>query len=186
MPSCDMTSEEAPADALPSGLVVELVIEDADLVMLGMDPDRPVATPLMDFCRGALDLLALRPDKVKLVIAGDFVESVKARLPDGPYRDAFDLARGAGAVGAKTLAVDGEVHVVFPAFLFLDSDAAREHLSPEDAEQIVASEELEPTWHGALQPTRRSMSPWNRLTRTPQTSLPRAGLVRTSSTWPIR
>lgn len=141
MPSFDMTSEEAPADALPSVLAAELVIEDADLVMLGMDPDRPVATPLMDFCRAALDLLALRPDKVKLVIAGDFVESVKARLPDGPYRDAFDLARGAGAVGAKTLAVDGEVHVVFPAFLFLDSDAVREHLSPEDAEQIVASQE---------------------------------------------
>lgn len=136
MPSTDDT-----ADALTSIPAVQVVIEDADSVMLGMDPRQPVATPLIDFCRGALELLALRPDEVKLVIAGDFFESVKSRLPDGPYRDSFDLERGAGSVAAKTLVVDGEVHVVFPAFLFLDSDAAREHLSPEDAEQVATSEE---------------------------------------------
>lgn len=111
------------------------------MVMLGMSPEQPVPTPLIDFCRTSLGLRALRPDEVKLVIAGDFVESVKARLPDGPYRDSFDLERGAGSVGSKTLIVDGEVHVVFPAFLFLDSGAARKHLPPEDAEQILASDQ---------------------------------------------
>ncbi|WP_137771951.1 MULTISPECIES: hypothetical protein [unclassified Microbacterium] len=135
-----MPSPEDAADGLTSAPSVALVVEDADCAMLGMDPERSVPTPLIAFCQGALGILALRPDEVKMVIAGDFVESVKARLPDGPYRDSFDLERGAGSVGAKTLVVDGEVHVVFPAFLFLDSDAAREHLSPQDAEQITASE----------------------------------------------
>lgn len=140
VPSFDVPSDEESAAAPSAVPAVAFVIEDADLVMLGMSPGRPAPTPLIDFCRAALGLLALRPDEVKLVIAGDFVESVKARLPDGPYRDSFDLERGAGSVGAKTLVVDGEVHVVFPAFLFLDSDAARQHLPPEDAEQIVASD----------------------------------------------
>lgn len=137
-----MPSLKEPADALTPVPAAAVIIEGADLVMLGMGEEQPVSTPLIDFCRTALGTLALRADEVKLVIAGDFVESVKARLPDGAYRDTFDLERGAGAVGAKTLAVDGEIHVVLPAFLFLDSDAARRHLSPEDADQISASEEL--------------------------------------------
>lgn len=117
-------------------------VEDADLEALGMDPVNPSPTELMDFCRAALGTLAIRVEEVTFVIAGDFIESVKSRLPAGAYRDAFDVDRGAGTVGAKTMRVGDEIHVIFPAGLFLDSAWARATLSPEDAEQITGTAEF--------------------------------------------
>jgi hypothetical protein len=116
-------------------------IEAADLEALGVDPADPSPTELMNFCRAVLGTLAARAEEVTLVIAGDFVESVRSRLPDGPYRDAFDVDRGAGMVGAKTMRVGDEIHVVFPAWLFLDSAWAQVTLPHEEAEQITSTAE---------------------------------------------
>lgn len=114
-------------------------VEAADLEALGMAPANPSPTELMNFCRETLGTLAARPEEVTLVIAGDFIESVRSRLPDGPYKEAFDVDRGAGMVGAKTMRVGDEIHVVFPAWLFLDSAWARATLPQDEAEQITST-----------------------------------------------
>lgn len=117
-----------------------LAIEFADLEVLGMQPDRPIATELMTFCTTALEVFALRPDEVTLIITADFVESVKSRLPEGHYRDGFALERGAGEVGGKTMWVDGDIHVLLHAWLFIDASvAAAAALSPEHAASITDS-----------------------------------------------
>lgn len=97
--------------------------EGVDTAMLGMSRADPQPTYLMNVCRAVLASHALDPDEVTFVIAGDFVESVKARLPEGPYRDTYDETRGAGTVGGKTLRVGDQIHVIFHAWLFLDPDA---------------------------------------------------------------
>lgn len=103
--------------------VVSIVWENVDTSALGMGTDNPQPTYLMNVCRAVLASHALQPDEVVFVITGDFVESVKARLPEGSYRDAYDENRGAGIVGGKTMRVGDEIHVVFHAWLFLDADA---------------------------------------------------------------
>lgn len=125
-------------------------VEGADLVLLGMDADAPEPNDLMNFCRAVLGTLALDADAVVFVVAGDFAESVKRRLPEGEYKDAFDLERGAGTVAAKTMRVDDEIHVVFPAWMFVDLEAARKLLTPE---QVV---ELEDTTADRVRLTRRT------------------------------
>ncbi|MDZ5146297.1 hypothetical protein [Microbacterium testaceum] len=131
----------APLDQSAPVTLSAWAVEDADLEALGMDSVNPSPTELMDFCRAALGALAVRVEEVTLVIAGDFIKSVKSRLPAGAYRDAFDVDRGAGTVGAKTMRVGGEIHVIFPAWLFLDSTWARATLSPEEAERITSTAE---------------------------------------------
>lgn len=108
-----MTSLSVPA--------VALVLEDVDPVALGVDAHAQQTPELINFCRAILAAMAVEPDAVRLVITGNFVESVKRRLPEGDYRDNFDEIRGAGTVGAKTMVVADEIHVVFPAWLFLPS-----------------------------------------------------------------
>jgi hypothetical protein len=100
--------------------------EFVDIEMLGMDPEQPVATELMSFCAAILALIAVRPGECLLVVTGDFVESVKQRLPEGVYRDRYDIVRGSGLVGGKTILVGDQVHVVMPAQLFVPDTATME------------------------------------------------------------
>lgn len=103
--------------ALPQ---IRLVTEYCSPESLGFVPgtDRLPET-LLD-CLATLSVLALRDEKVVLVVSGQFVDSVKARLPESPYRDLYGTTRGAGIVGGKTLVVDDEVHVVMDAWTFYD------------------------------------------------------------------
>lgn len=110
-----MTDLPVPATAV--------IFEDVDPPALGVDPQSGETPALINFCRAALAQMALDPDSVALVVSGDFVASVKRRLPRGPYRDRYDEVRGAGTVGAKTMVVGEEIHVVVPAWQFEDQSS---------------------------------------------------------------
>lgn len=118
-----MESEPNRADAESAAVYVRTRYEYVDLELLGMDPQSPVATETLSFSSALLGAIALSPESCQLVVTGDFVESVKQRLPRAEYRDGFDIARGAGLVGGKTMRVGEEVHVLLPATLFITDTA---------------------------------------------------------------
>lgn len=116
------------------------VTENVDFEYIGMNPGNPQPTELILFCSAMIGTAALDPEKVCFVITGDFVKSVKQRLPVGKYRDNFDTQRGAGMVAAKTLKWSDEIHVVFPQWMFVDTAAALRLLEPEEAAEIARTE----------------------------------------------
>lgn len=119
--------------------VVGFILEDADAEALGVDPATGQASELINFCRAIIAAMSTDPSSVLLVIAGDFVGSVKSRLPEGAYRESFDEARGAGLVAAKTMVVGDEIHVVFPAWYFLDSAAMEARMSRAELAEFLSS-----------------------------------------------
>ena len=136
--ACSRETEAQPL--LPQPLALSRwIAESVDFEYIGMDPENPQPTELMVFCCAMLGIAALDPEKVCFVIAGDFVESVKQRLPEGEYRDSFETQRGAGIVAAKTLKVGDEIHVVFPQWMFVDTVAALRLLEPEAAAEIAST-----------------------------------------------
>jgi len=115
--------------------------EAVDPELLGMDPATWVPSESVNFCRAVLGTLALRPEEVTLVVAGDMVKSVRDRLPEGVDRDAFNDERGAGMLAGKTMQVGDAVYVLLPYWFFVDSAAALRVLGDEDADDFVAAEE---------------------------------------------
>lgn len=111
-------------------VTVRVVLEGVGAEVLGMNPAQPEPTELISFCSAVIGTVAPEPEKVALVITGDFVESVKSRLPEGQYRDSFSLERGAGIVGGKAMAVREEIHVLLHAYMFADPDWADASLPP--------------------------------------------------------
>ncbi|NJI58602.1 hypothetical protein HCX50_04065 [Microbacterium oxydans] len=108
--------------------VVALDLEEIDPVEVGVDIHTGQAPELINFGRAILAAMAGEPEAVRLVIAGNFVESVRRRLPEGTYRDSFDEIRGAGEVAVKTMVVADEIHVVVPAWLLQASQDERADL----------------------------------------------------------
>lgn len=126
-----MTDKAVPAEAVPE--LAGLVLEHLDPALLGVNPEAGTVSPLIYECLKILGAASLRPAETQLVIAGDFVASVRDRLPVGPYRDHYDTTRGDGFVGGKTLTLpDGHIDVVMPAGIFVpvedDDEAARERI----------------------------------------------------------
>lgn len=109
--------------------VVGVVFEAVDPGALNVDIDAATVPPLMLWCVAALSELAPDPARVRLVVTGDFVGSVNARMSGGGAESSFDLARGSGFVGGKTIPMpDGTIDVLLHAawFVELDDVAARE------------------------------------------------------------
>ena len=109
---------EAEAEAVDGAGYVGLVLEWADLEALHVDVEAGTVPELMGWCVAALTELAPDPSHVTLVVTGDFVASVHSRLgPD--RRQAYDLERGSGFVGGKTmLRPDGGLDVLLHAWWF--------------------------------------------------------------------
>lgn len=111
------------ADAGARAEHVGLALEAVDPAHLRVDLDTGTVPPLMLWCVAALTQLSPEPSQVRLVVTGDFVGSVRARLgtDDGPV--SFDLARGSGFVGGKTMPTpDGRIDVLTHASWFADPD----------------------------------------------------------------
>lgn len=125
-------------DAGEQVFAAPLTFEYANLELLRIDPARPETSTLMDVCRVLVPLVAPEPQRVKVIITGDFVASVKGRLEDGPHRDAFTLERGTGLVGGKTMRVRDEIHVLFHDWMFFDKEAVIA-LTPADEIQELES-----------------------------------------------
>lgn len=118
--------------------VVNYVVEGVDPVFLGIDPATGAGPELLDLCRAILAALAPRPEEVTLVLAANFVESVKSRLPRS-LRGAYSDVRGSGLVAGKTMTVDGGVHVVLPATNFLAPDALIGAVEENERQEFISS-----------------------------------------------
>lgn len=95
------------------------MLEFTDPTLLGMTLENPNATELIAACAFLLGQVALEPNRARLVITGDFVESVRQRLEDGPYRDSYGVDRSTGVVAGKTMRMpDGSLDVLMPDTLF--------------------------------------------------------------------
>ena len=77
-------------------------------------PDSIIAT-----CAGILHDLVLEPQKVRMVITGDFVQSVRNRMSNAEEAATYDIGRNGGIVGGKTMdQTDGTIDVILQAILF--------------------------------------------------------------------
>ncbi|WEG10338.1 hypothetical protein PU630_07255 [Microbacterium horticulturae] len=116
---------------------VDFVLEHgADPALLGIQPSTTAGLQRLGRCLAVLGANAPRPQEVKLVITADFVKSVSDRLPPA-QRGLYDISRGAGTVGAKTMMVRDDVHVLVPALLCLDADVAQARSAPKHAKEIA-------------------------------------------------
>jgi hypothetical protein len=126
-----VTDEPAPQEAGPA--LAGLVLDYLDPTAIGVDAEAGTMPPLVYECLKILGAASLRPSETRLVLSGDFVASVRDRLPDGPNRDNYDTARGDGIVAGKTMTLDdGRIDVVMPAGVFVpvedDTDADEERI----------------------------------------------------------
>lgn len=84
-------------------------------------------------CVEILANIALDAARARLVITGEFVTSVKDRLPASDYRDTYDVRRNEGFVGGKTMAMpDGTTDVLLQSHFFEPTD-----VEGEQAERVV-------------------------------------------------
>lgn len=120
--------------------VVAYAFEAVDPVLLGMDAESWIPTDQVNLARAILALTAVDMAKVVLVVTGDLVTSARERLPQD-QRDAFSDERGAGMLGGKTMAVGDEVHVLMPAWLYADAEAAASLMPETEAAEVRAGTE---------------------------------------------
>jgi hypothetical protein len=118
--------------------IASWAMEAVSFEALGVDPKDPQPTELMNICRVILATVALRPAEVVFVVTGDFVESVRSRLPE-EVRHRFDMDRGAGTLAAKTMHLNDAVHVLFDDWLFHDLDYARQVLPEDEAAEFAGT-----------------------------------------------
>ncbi|MBM7825117.1 hypothetical protein JOD55_000944 [Arcanobacterium pluranimalium] len=79
------------------------------------------SSPLPEFLMICINLateIAEDPSKTNLVITGDFVESTKTRLGDTEAAKSYDLLRGIGVVGGKTIQDGDTMTVLLHADIF--------------------------------------------------------------------
>jgi hypothetical protein len=132
-----MTSDVDPVPAAAPDIIFSAWrVEGVDLELLGIDPITFALPELIEFCRAALGTIALDASTVTLVIAGDFEEAIRVRFPEDLDLQQFSLSRGSGQVGAKTMRVGDEIHVVFPAWPFFDASAIKAVAPGEDFEEF--------------------------------------------------
>lgn len=115
-----------------SGPMCGLVLDWVDPVAIGVDAETGAVPRLMYWSAVTLSNLAVDPERCRLVVTGDFVESTRARMESDFHRDKFDMKRSVGEVAAKTMAMpDGSVDVLVQAHWFSDSEPS------DDAERII-------------------------------------------------
>lgn len=97
-----------------------LVLEHIpDPALIGVHPDTGEVPVAMGLCVQALSAIAPRPAQARLVVSGDFVRSVRDRLPP-EVAGGYGVRRGSGFVAAKTMPnEDGTVDVLVPSVSFL-------------------------------------------------------------------
>lgn len=101
-----------------SGGMPILQLQYLDPSSVRVDPDTGVVPAEMHECLGLLGEISVDPDRVRLVVTGDFVASVQQRLADG-RGPAFGVERGSGMVAAKTMPTsDGFIDVLVPWWFF--------------------------------------------------------------------
>lgn len=103
--------------ATPDAPTVTVKLEYVSAVAIGVNEESGALPASIMACVALIDGAALDPSKVVFVITGDFVESVRSRLP-ADLRHLYHATRGGGIVGGKTMDVGDGVHVIVPSFCF--------------------------------------------------------------------
>lgn len=111
-----------------------VLLEGCEWPDIGVAPESDKLPELVAWCMAAVGLIAVDSDRVRLVITGDFVQSVRDRTLSEYYRENYDTERSTGTVGGKTMTLaDGSVDVLLHASGFRrpeseDDRAEREEL----------------------------------------------------------
>lgn len=106
-------------------VTLEAVAPDA----IAVDVEAGSLPELLHWCLDTLARSVPAPEKVSLVVTGDFVGSVRSRLPRGARAENYGVERGTGIVAGKTMdRGDGTIDVILPAFFF-SADAGDEQRS---------------------------------------------------------
>jgi hypothetical protein len=128
--------------------VPNLVLEEVDAEAVGVDLASGTVPDLLLRCLAELAVAAVVPERATLVVSGDFVGSVRRRLGDHPSAAEFDLARGSGSVGAKTmLQPDGSIHVIVPWYYFSSEYEAEQ---PAEAGALILRTVVHEAQHVAM------------------------------------
>lgn len=142
-----MTNDAAdPADL--RSLNIELEACELEDVGIGDDGTAP---ELLGWCAAAISVIAIDPGEVSLVITNDFTQSVRDRTQSDYYRENYDVDRGAGTVGGKTMSLgDGSIAVLLPAAGFMTT--ANEDESDKDyRETTIKRTALHEAHHVAME-----------------------------------
>ena len=96
-----------------------LMLQFVDPSTVGVDPESGLIPNAMWHCVQLLGEISVAPERVRLVVTGDFVRSVQERLGEHPAAEDFDLQRGSGLVAGKTMPeADGSIDVLLHSGFF--------------------------------------------------------------------
>lgn len=145
-----MSQELAPSDW--PGLALEAV----EPAVIGVDVSNATVPPLMVWCLTALREIAPDSRKARLVVTGDFVGSVQSRL-EGTDRRSYDLTRGSGFVGGKTMPrADGTVDVLVHAGPFAQRG---DEVLPDGLDQLIKRTVVHEAQHVAMEQNEQGFRP---------------------------
>lgn len=97
-----------------------VTLESVDPDAIGVDVEAGLLPDLLNWCADTLASSVPEPKRASLVVTGDFVSSVRSRLPDSAPAESYGVERGAGIVAGKTMdRGDGTIDVLLPAFFFV-------------------------------------------------------------------
>lgn len=126
---------------------LNLALEYVDPEQLGVTSGGIEPESLIAKCAAILHDLTPEPQQVRIVISGDFVQSVRGRLSNAERAAAFDIGRNGGMVGGKTMEqADGTIDVILQAVLFAVDGTTEElesrrqvatHTTAHEAQHVV-------------------------------------------------
>lgn len=106
------------------------MLQFVDPSTIGVDPQTGVIPDAMWQCLQLLGEVAPASERVRLVVTGNFIQSVQERLGEHPSAEDFDLQRGSGLVAGKTMPEpDGSIDVLLHAGFFSVDVESDEHAS---------------------------------------------------------
>lgn len=119
-----------------------LMLQHVNPQSIRVDPDTSTVPSEMMLCLQMLANIAADPSRVRLVVTGDFVSSVQARLEQDGVNTDFDVDRGSGMVAGKTMPQpDGSIDVLIPWWFFnAELDAEQRAVTAELAVRTVIHE----------------------------------------------
>ncbi|MDK6907086.1 hypothetical protein ACRQD2_09530 [Actinotignum sp. GS-2025e] len=96
----------------PNRKTIEVTFEEisSDLAALINASSSP--REFLHLCASLVNEIVPRPEIVNLIITGNFIFSTQKRLDDTPVAKSFNLSRGEGIVGGKTLRLGEESYAI--------------------------------------------------------------------------
>lgn len=144
---------------------IALVLEYVDPSLIYVDLDAGTYPQLLRACASCLVACGVDTNKTRLVITGDFVQSVRDRGEAGStYHENYDTQRNTGMVGGKTIPLpDGTVDVLLQAVMFLPEHQETDWLAETTLHTLVHEAQHVLTAQNGEQDGDFQSEPWARL-----------------------